>query len=403
MNENLHTRFTHESDCLCEQEMFDYVDNKLPSLHMNRVEKHLLDCEMCADAVEGLSILQNRNKLGETRDLIKLKVKAGNAKEAKIISLWKEHKVKLSIAASVLLLIGVSGIVSLHIKENNSKKVIAEVNKPAAPAESLINVTSSPGIVQEEKEEVATSPAMTLVTPEVPKKVSETVVQNLSEVENSSVAGEITPTEDLAVAATASGRLEDIPMPASEAREVNSGAIAQDIAYTNKALEDKSESFTKSRKSESAVKVKSASSSMSRSAPETSSMDNEIPVKSNFERDTLVDPDFLNGKHSYRNKDYSTAIYSFKKYFEKNKQNPQALLYCAISYLNVSNTDNALTLLNEVLEGGYSSYFEQANYYKALALLKQNNKQKAKKLLEKIVKQNGEYKTRAQEELTKLD
>jgi hypothetical protein len=43
------------SACLTEAELKAYISQKLEGEELHRVECHLLDCELCSDAVEGLS------------------------------------------------------------------------------------------------------------------------------------------------------------------------------------------------------------------------------------------------------------------------------------------------------------------------------------------------------------
>ena len=57
-----HIIFT-ETDCISEQTMFDYIDNKLSAKERHIVEKHMLDCELCSDAMEGLEIVRDRNRI----------------------------------------------------------------------------------------------------------------------------------------------------------------------------------------------------------------------------------------------------------------------------------------------------------------------------------------------------
>ncbi len=104
MNDSLKHKIFTETDCISEQAMFDYIDKKLSARENHSVEKHLLHCELCSDALEGLELITNsRERIGA----INQKVREYNAvpkKETRIISF--NYKLIISIAASILLLIG---------------------------------------------------------------------------------------------------------------------------------------------------------------------------------------------------------------------------------------------------------------------------------------------------------
>ena len=57
------------SDCLPEKQMLLYIQGKLNSVEQNKVERHLLDCELCSDALEGLRLIPAEN-LKETIALL---------------------------------------------------------------------------------------------------------------------------------------------------------------------------------------------------------------------------------------------------------------------------------------------------------------------------------------------
>lgn len=66
MNSNPHNNQGFQDDgCLTEQMMLDYTNNKLTPHERHLVEKHTLDCEFCADALEGFALIRDHGKLDE--------------------------------------------------------------------------------------------------------------------------------------------------------------------------------------------------------------------------------------------------------------------------------------------------------------------------------------------------
>src|ERR1035437_6866664 len=105
MNDSLkHIIFT-ETDCISEQTMFDYIDKKLSAKENHSVEKHLLSCELCSDALDGLEVLKSRTRISSLNQNISERIAAPIVKkETKTISFY--YKLAASIAAAIMLLIG---------------------------------------------------------------------------------------------------------------------------------------------------------------------------------------------------------------------------------------------------------------------------------------------------------
>ena len=56
--------FQH-TDCLSEETLLNYLSDKLSDAEKHEAEKHLIDCEMCSDAAEGLSMIADNRKKSE--------------------------------------------------------------------------------------------------------------------------------------------------------------------------------------------------------------------------------------------------------------------------------------------------------------------------------------------------
>lgn len=118
MSEQLHKNLFNETECLSEQTLLAYIDNKLSPEQLYHVEKHLVDCELCADAIEGLSLVNNRTIIADTKKLVKDTFSTGQKKEHKVIRL--DFSYKLLAAASVALLICSLFVVNHFLNKNES-------------------------------------------------------------------------------------------------------------------------------------------------------------------------------------------------------------------------------------------------------------------------------------------
>ncbi len=129
MSDSLNHKIFAETDCISEQTLFDYIDKKLSAKECHAVERHLLHCEFCSDALEGLEIVKNRKRI----DIINQQINerfASSFPEKKTIGF--NYKVILSIAATVLLLIG--GIFFFNLM--NQKNEVAEFKVDEESAET---------------------------------------------------------------------------------------------------------------------------------------------------------------------------------------------------------------------------------------------------------------------------
>ncbi|MBW8687655.1 anti-sigma factor family protein [Chitinophaga rhizophila] len=62
MNEEYQDIFT-TTTCPTQQQLLDYVQGRLTADEQHEVELHLADCDMCSEAVEGLSAFKEKEKI----------------------------------------------------------------------------------------------------------------------------------------------------------------------------------------------------------------------------------------------------------------------------------------------------------------------------------------------------
>jgi TonB family protein len=138
MNNNLEHIIYNPTDCLSEKTLFDYIDNKLSQKERHIVEKHLLDCEMCSDALEGLELVNDRKRIALIKEAINKRVGDSVKKEAVVVSF--NYKMVFSVAAAIaLLVVGVFFFKNMGLKESKMgdmavlKTEETEQNSPPPP------------------------------------------------------------------------------------------------------------------------------------------------------------------------------------------------------------------------------------------------------------------------------
>ncbi len=96
-------------------------------------------------------------------------------------------------------------------------------------------------------------------------------------------------------------------------------------------------------------------------------------------------------KMAYERGDYKEAVGRYKKLLNQYPNNSKHALFLGISYLSIGNQQKAINLLSRI-ENVDAKYKHDIEWYLALAYLKNNEKNAAKIILEKLVQEDGFYK-----------
>jgi len=98
----------------------------------------------------------------------------------------------------------------------------------------------------------------------------------------------------------------------------------------------------------------------------------------------------------YTTKERNVAITSLEKFLETNPNNTQAVLMLACCYLETEQFELSESLLKQIIESNNEPFYaETAQWYMALALLKQEKAIEAKELFTSIASSNGYYSAKA--------
>lgn len=136
MNDHKHKIF-NPTDCIPEQTMFDYIDNKLSAKERHGVEKHLLDCGFCSDALEGLELVKDRERIAVINQKVNENIASTTSK--KIVSI--NYRTIVAVAAGLALLIGSV----FYFNQFTSDKSMDVADLKEKPSEPLpINVEEAP-------------------------------------------------------------------------------------------------------------------------------------------------------------------------------------------------------------------------------------------------------------------
>lgn len=423
--------------------MLRYVNGSLSPAEEHVVERHCLDCELCGDALEGLMLVEDKTQI-ET--VVKdLKKKALSKSEGpKVIRM--NTRTWLSLAAGVALVFTVGYLFMNQYSEEKSQQAFNDNFTPISPeAMDSVGALAEKDSSTDTKTIVADQPKLSKgpeefksIEPDVSREYEESVTSTISTDDNT-VKDE---SGKFGVAPPPPPVSQDIPKDVLKKNpdpEYKSPVPVQDNKNFEQNEKQKEENYYSKGKDKKNLSEKPNSTTGNNSQINQHSNDGDkIVNQTQNETKNVPSPKkqdgYLNGElmdlekekdelgktmtdsvsqnsysffmtdglKRYDGKDYQGAQVQFEKEIAVNPSNTKAVLYNAICALSLGDANKSILLLDKVLLDTSSPYYETAQWYKALALIKQNEKKKAKKLLETIIKKGGGYKTKAEAALKDL-
>jgi len=118
-------------------QMQNYIDGKLSNSEMHEIEKHLLECDFCAEAMEGLELSGNESTFEV--EVIALKNRISKKTNKSIKKNPFQFRRILAVAAMLTILVVVSVLVSNIYESNLKQKQFSEnkkIEKKSEPSKS---------------------------------------------------------------------------------------------------------------------------------------------------------------------------------------------------------------------------------------------------------------------------
>jgi len=392
------------SSCLTANEIEQYVSGTLNEKDKRRVELHLADCQMCNDEIDGYTLLKDKNTLpgivAGLRKQVDEIISAG-----KIIPLQssgkKNTKRILSIAASLILLLGAGFVINFYI--NNANKDLAETSatEQNLKEEAILNKSGESINVEEKKTQTNG------IVQKNQNENTKTINVNLSDKnENSRSDTETDKKEDTEYVAE-SEKIKEYAEEVTDEDIIIDNEIIDDVTGENAVADEKKASnsgtlvsgLAKDRKvkSENEKPAENISFMTTRGAgfKRKSTIDKKEIEKFKSMRESAL--------LSYSMKIWDEALKDFNSYL-KYKPNDYEIIYkSGISYYNLKKYNKALIQFNKVIGEGINRYVENAEWYKAQSLIKLGKKSEAKIILNTIIVKNGKYQSQALDLLNSLN
>ncbi len=380
MNNNM-SNPPHNTPCLSSQEMLDYTQGILSTQEQHRIEKHLLECEFCSDAMEGVQLMKNPNTLLAIEEELNLEIDSMTSEEEED----SDEKVKVlfpwRMAAAIALIFVSTITLWMVIPKNNTQELMSakSVAYPAPPEISSEPLQESQmmQVPNEQRAPLSKSQAPTVLEREV--QVEDAVAESTPESKEKG-------NEEIFSA-----------VPAAEAKEESDQATTVSNNEVVKVADEKPSTSenVQSGTSLSEVAVEQKKSAVRTTTSSARQQDAGISDDANkFNTDDL----YKKGIKEYKNKKYASAI----TYLEQCINKPEALFYSGVSYFLIDNPHFALSSLEKYIQTNQAIYREATFWYLGLSYLKLDNKSAAKQSFEKVIPFKGEFEKQAMEMLKSL-
>ncbi len=341
--------------------MLDYVDGKLAGEKLHCAEHHLIDCEFCSEAVEGLkqTSAAEAKEILETTDEKVYKSIQPKKESAIIIRRW------LAFAAVFLVLIAGSFYLN-HFLHQKNKQIVQDVNPPTVTA--IRSADSAQEFATSESSTMENKITANEPLPPPESKKSDTKTNSHSKNLTNSTAVE----------------KENFPVTASTTQ---AKSLEEEQSVTGVTMYDNKTQHIPS------------------APPNPVSRQENSPVSSVTADDS--NPETSKGKKTgidyYYENNFSEALKIFAKQYNKDNTNLEAAYYAGVCELRLKEYIKAISYFNIVLVNPLNAYYSKAEWQKSLALLSIGDKFSAKDLLNKIISEGKEFKDSAQVKLLQTE
>lgn len=392
--------------CLNNSELEEYLNNTLTNEKKHKVEKHLNDCKMCQEELDGLSYLKNKADLPLIVENINSKIDNRIKRNSNFFYL--RIKRTISIAASFLLLVSLTFLINYYVGKQSDNKMADQIEQSSESKEvkSGNENESTNEDTKVSSEIIETADESEIITAKKRDVSDEFSVENET-ADNLSVADVKTAKNDNNSEFSKSERSFD--GRAEEIEEIDD--FAEDIDDIH---------IEKEKSGEPVVSVSEVSYN------KTSEKENN--AKYEISEIAADENDFLEGKRravfikkiklkdresvskikstAYSNfisKEYKAANSDYEKVLKKDSKDTEALFYSGISLYKIKQYNKALLRMNKVIKSNHKKYTDEAVWYKVLINEKLNRDKENIILLNNIIQNKGNYQEKARKKLNEVE
>ncbi|HYV95114.1 MAG TPA: tetratricopeptide repeat protein [Chitinophagales bacterium] len=386
MSEKLLDILKQKGECIPEELLIRYAEGKTSADEARRVEDHVSECEFCSDALDGIMQGENvrhfHSDISSIKKIVRKKMRGSDSSATFPIT-------RMLAIAATLLLLAISAWYVQYLVNDNSEKIFSNQFKPY-PVPQMEDKSQSPApAANESKVEMDSQKKSS------PKKF---LPVSKSASPNSVPQQEEKKESEKDVAEPSLKQPETVEQPSFAGTSKNADDAPQEDVSSLKINTDSTiaspSSYSYSTAPSQTVVVTQGSAAYSQDEIMTDAK------KDSYQKEVIID-NFNKAMALYQSNHYEEAIAEFQLVLQKEPGNPAANFYSGVSTLALKNPDEALKYFKKT---DYKScqYYEASLWYEALSYISKEDKKQARKLLEKVVELNGEYKVKAKETLKQL-
>ncbi|MEI6765570.1 MAG: hypothetical protein WCM76_08005 [Bacteroidota bacterium] len=419
MNKQTNNRLFSVNGCLSQEALLLYVNGRLPDTEKLAVEEHITHCLLCSDAIEGFAEMKNPDAAELMINNLRSDVLSSvSKKNIKIGGNYRRRSfITWSAAAAIAAAIFISWFSLTRIKESKEDTAISENLKKSRDSEIP---QSGPA---------AADSIVTAFEKSAPDKSTITDIRQQEDISKSGKGGYVAPDyrnygwADDSLAISENLREDDKDGDKLKDKLVVSGEDQQNIIVQGGiAKEEEKKTETKNVEPGGTTATTTTDEELEQNykfdygiasgkkkqrdvLPERSINGNE-PIdgtEATGGSGTGGDQLFAEAMALYNTGDFSGAIIKYEALLQQNKNYDAARYYCALSYYNSGNGAKALSYLDKLCKEKTSSFFELAQWQKALILIAQGELKHARNLLNDIVAANGTFSSHAKAKLIEIE
>ncbi|NOZ47805.1 MAG: hypothetical protein GXO79_13640 [Chlorobi bacterium] len=361
-----------KSECISSENLKRYAKNELFDKEKRKVEKHLIDCKMCSDELEGIEKFETIDKLEDAEYSIRNKIifKYGHLKtKANITSIIA------GIAASVLLAI-VSGYIIMFVMHHYEKKEIAQQLELKSSKSEMI-----------QKEEAM--PKVESTTKSYTGKLKKTLPEEPSK---TSPENGIVPVKTARQMVIIDNNEKDLDIAEPE-KVLNDEITTLDVEEEQEKTEVTAMAIHKTKR---AVQPATKSVSPEYIANEVFSKEEAMPVMGSVRNYNLAQM----GKMAFEQHDYKNAKQIIETAFSQGIQTDSLIYYYSVACYKLNLPDSTINYLNKLKNP--KLFNNGAKWFMANSYLIKNKRDKAILLLKEIIQDNTGYSSEAREKLSEI-
>ncbi len=388
MSEKLPNIFS-SSKCLSPAQLESYARGTLTATEQQAVEKHLLDCELCSDALEGIVEQIQKINLQEDVKAINQSLKRKYIRKHTIF--FSPLKLSAIAAAILLLLFSASVLVNFFLykdlkfvadKMDGIKKQLGEVNifsrKQVSSDSIKVSATPPKPAIQRLKETTSESDA-------IPSEANES--SDMDSILSTLIAQEQSAKQELK---------GDEPSKEKTINQEESKTFAEKLprSETEPNLLDATSAPVMPQRStlkNTETEKKATATIMSASANEFEKVKTES--KTNEDKNTVLTNE---GIQQYGARNYAKAIKVLEAAISTQPNNYTARYFLGQSYFASELYIEAIRQFDAIIIGESDTYFDDARYYKALAHVRIDDPVTAKRILNELIAEGSSYKKKAE-------